>query len=177
MRASVRESGWCLRPSSSLYIATGEPVASQAVARLFADQRGPQFGHAAQRDGHAGRGGTAGAAAHLGRPRSHRRGLPLLRGADHPARGADGPHAGRAQAAGMRRAATRLAAERSAARADRGELYGRDQHATTIWSAPRTCWRCFRAAWAWRWPAPPQARCWSIFIFRGFRPAGCWPCW
>ncbi len=24
----------------------------------------------------------------------------------------------------------------------------------TIWSAPRTCWRNFRAAWAWRWPVP-----------------------
>ena len=40
MRASVRESGWCSRPSSSMYIATGEPVASQAVARYFSNQEG-----------------------------------------------------------------------------------------------------------------------------------------
>ena len=62
-----------------LYIATGEPVASQAVAHFFAEPGGLEFGHHPQRDGHAGRGGTAGAAAHLGWPRAHCRGLPLLR--------------------------------------------------------------------------------------------------
>jgi heat-inducible transcriptional repressor len=70
-----------------LYIATGEPVASQAVARIFCRPRRLEFGHHAQRDGHAGRGRPAGAAAHLGRPGSHRRGLPLLRRADYPAAG------------------------------------------------------------------------------------------
>ena len=62
-----------------LYIATGEPVASQAVARVVCEPGGAKLGDATERDGSAGRSGLAGAASYVGRPRSYSDGFPLLR--------------------------------------------------------------------------------------------------
>ena len=69
-----------------LYIATGEPVASQAVAHYFAGPRRSEFGDDAQCDGGAGGSGTAGAAAHFGGSGSDGGSLSVLRGADYAGR-------------------------------------------------------------------------------------------
>ena len=96
-----------------LYIATGEPVASQAVAQYFANKRRTELGDNPQRDGDAGRRGNAGAAAHFRGTRSDGRGVSLLRGTDHAGGGAmDGWE----RSEWRPRAA--IAIERSAARTD-----------------------------------------------------------
>ena len=68
------------------YIATGEPVASQAVARLFADREGLSSATLRNVMATLGRCRTPGAAAYFGGPRSYRGGFPLLRGTDYAAR-------------------------------------------------------------------------------------------
>ena len=105
-----------------LYIATGEPVASQAVAHVFCHQEG--LSPATIRNVMA----TLGETGLLEQPHTsagtgaHRRGLPLLRGADHqPDRNAA------AHAAGRTGRRVRVADERSPARTDRRELQRRDQ--------------------------------------------------
>ena len=67
------------------YIATGEPVASQAVARSFSHQEGLSSATIRNVMATLGESWPARAAAHLRRPRAHRRRLPLLRRTDHPA--------------------------------------------------------------------------------------------
>ena len=97
-----------------LYIATGEPVASQAVARLFCGPGWAELGDTAQRDGIAGRCRTAGAAAYVGRTRSHGGGIPLLRGTDHAA--------GRAVAGACGRKRRRDSADSPLSEARRGQI-------------------------------------------------------
>ena len=121
MRVSPRER-LVLTAIIELYIATGEPVASQAVAHAVCQPRRAELGHDPQRDGDAGRGRTAGAAAHLGWARSHGGGVSLLRGADHAR--PDRARLSRIGAVGGCTGAQADSAERRAARADRGELFG-----------------------------------------------------
>ncbi len=82
LRLSPRER-MVLTAIIEMYIATGEPVASQALARTFRGPRGIELGHAAQRDGGSGRQRTAGAGTYLGGAHSDGGGVPLLRGADY----------------------------------------------------------------------------------------------
>ncbi len=82
MRVSPRER-LVLTAIIELYIATGEPVASQAVARVVCRSRWVEFGDDSERDGDAGRGGTAGAAAYLSGTGADAGGVSLLRGTDY----------------------------------------------------------------------------------------------
>ena len=66
-----------------LYIATGEPVASQAVARGFADREGLSSATVRNVMAALGESGTAGAAAYFGGARADGGGVSLLRGADY----------------------------------------------------------------------------------------------
>ena len=68
-----------------LYIATGEPVASQAVARVFADRDGLSSATIRNVMATLGDGGTAGAAAYLSGTGADSGGVSLLRGADYEA--------------------------------------------------------------------------------------------
>jgi len=96
-----------------LYIATGEPVASQAVARQFADREG--LSSTTLRNVMA----TLGETGLLEQPhtsagRADGGGLPLLRGADY----ATGPSGGRRGWGDRRAGRGGIAAERGAPRAD-----------------------------------------------------------
>jgi len=160
-----------------LYIATGEPVASQAVARRFSNQEG--LSSATIRNVMA----TLGEAGLLEQPHTSSagfrpRGLSLLRRTDYAA----GPHGLRRTRPGsdpMPQGSSSLGplpmSEAGAGRSRKASPAS--PAATTIWSAPRMCWRFCPAAWAWRWPLPPESRCWNIFIFRGFQRAVCSLCW
>ena len=122
-----------------LYIATGEPVASQAVARVFADREG--LSSATMRNVMA----TLGEAGLLEQPHTSAGRVPTaaafryyVEQITQPGRMA----AGAQRLTGAAAAAARLAVQRGPPRADRRELHGRHQLATNTWSAPRTCWRC-----------------------------------
>ena len=149
-----------------LYIATGEPVASQAVARTFANREG--LSSATVRNVMA----TLGEAGLLEQPHTSAGRVPTAAAFRYYVEQITQPAPqwplAPGAAAAWRDAARRFGSERTPARADRGQLHAASPAPTTIWSAPRTCWRCSPADWAWRWPAPPRARCWSTFTFRAF---------
>ncbi len=90
MRISPRER-LVLTAIIELYIATGEPVASQAVAQTFANRDGLSSATIRNVMAQLARVESAGAAAYLRRPGADGRSVPLLRRTDR----APGPDAGR----------------------------------------------------------------------------------
>ncbi len=71
------------------YIATGEPVASQALARHFGNQGGHELCDHPQCDGHPGGRRSAGSAAYLRRPHPDAPGISFLCGASERASAGD----------------------------------------------------------------------------------------
>jgi heat-inducible transcriptional repressor len=159
-----------------MYIATGEPVASQAVARFLSDREG--LSSATTRNVMA----TLGEAGLLEQPHTSAGRVPTaaafryyVEQITQPGHMATG-----VQASGMGAVQPNAS---SFGPSSLSEAY-REQIeesfsgvASTNDYLERTCWRCFPVAWALRLPAPRLARCWSTFTFHGFLPAACSPCW
>ena len=78
IRISPRERA-VLTAIIEMYIDTGEPVASQAIARQLGNRDGHEFGDDSQCDGFAGRCRPARSAAYFGGQGSGGEGISLLR--------------------------------------------------------------------------------------------------
>ena len=172
MRVSPRER-LVLTAIIELYIATGEPVASQAVARLFADREG--LSSATMRNVMA----ALGEAGLLEQPHTSAGRVPTAAAFRYYVEQITQPGTRWPPARRPRRRVPQGARPLSEER--RGQI---EDSFSGVSSTQRVsgahlarAGADFQRAGRGAGQLPPRARCWSTFIFRGFRRAACWRCW